>query len=201
MSSDIRRRSSSTSPLPATCPASLGLSLLWSFPGSPRAGDPRPTRRISRPLVVHGPQPAKTVPAPSVRLQFHPGWDQAPTGFAPRALPPCLPKPCRGGVVARLRRLTRELERPGQHGRHGGGPGARARARVLPGSVVPSGRCGGLGPVKVGALRRGKARRSSCAAASTPTCKRLQALLPPTRSQAPYLAGDFTSLSLSSSVK
>lgn len=157
MSSDIRRRSSSTSPLPATCPASLGLSLLWSFPGSPRAGDPRPTRRISRPLVVHGPQPAKTVPAPSVRLQFHPGWDQAPTGFAPRAWPPCLPKPCRGGVVARLRRLTRELERPGQHGRHGGGPGARARARVLPGSVVPSGRCGGLGPVKVGALRRGKA--------------------------------------------
>lgn len=164
MSSDIRRRSSSTSPLPATCPASLGLSLLWSFPGSPRAGDPRPTRRISRPLVVHGPQPAKTVPAPSVRLQFHPGWDQAPTGFAPRALPPCLPKPCRGGVVARLRRLTRELERPGQHGRHGGGPGARARARVLPGSVVPSGRCGGARTCKGGssATRQGQEEQLRC---------------------------------------
>lgn len=130
-----------------------------------------------------------------------PGLGPGPDRLRPRALPPSLPRPCRGGVVARLRRLTRELERPGQHGRHGGGPGARARARVLPGSVVPSGRCAGLGPAKVGAPRRGEARRSSWAAASASTFKRLQALLPPTRNQAPYLAGDFTSLSLSSSVK
>lgn len=41
-------------------------------------------------------------------------------------------------MVAGLRFLTRELERPGQHGRHGGGPAARARSHVLPGSVVRS---------------------------------------------------------------
>lgn len=38
----------------------------------------------------------------------------------------CISSPCLG---VRRGLLTRELECPGQHGRHGGGPGARARAR------------------------------------------------------------------------
>lgn len=68
-------------------------------------------------------------------------------------------------MVARLRLLTGELERPGQHSRHGGGPDARARARVLPGRVVRSGRRAGPGPAKVGAARRRGAGGEAGAAA------------------------------------
>lgn len=66
-------------------------------------------------------------------------------------------------MVATLRLLTRELERPGQHCRHGGGPGARARAHVLSGNVVPRGRCAGLGP-KGGsrAVKRGQGEEPAC---------------------------------------
>lgn len=100
-------------------------------------------------------RPAPLTPAPggcTARLRA----PAAPPGLGPgrgRLHPqslvsssPRLPEPGGGGVVSRLQRLTRELERPGQHCRHGGGPGARARARVLSGNVVPGGRCAGLGP-------------------------------------------------------
>lgn len=73
--------------------------------------------------------------APAAESGLRPGPDR------PRPQSLASPYSNTGGdrVVASMRLLTRQLERPGQHGRHGGGPGARARARVLPGSVVPSG--------------------------------------------------------------
>lgn len=72
-------------------------------------------------------------------------------------------------MVAGRRFLTRELERPGQHGRHGGGPAARARSHVLPGSVVRSRGARGQDLEKVGAGPRGRAGRWGRAAASAPT--------------------------------
>lgn len=114
---------------------------------------PRPPTRRAPPSPPAGAwtQPAGQHRLAAARLQLRACYSQAPSGFAPTASPPSLPRPGEGGVVARLLLLTRELERPGQHGRHGGGPSARARARVLPGSVVGSGRRVGPGPGKVAA--------------------------------------------------
>lgn len=121
-------------PAPGTCPARLqrpSLPVPWARP-APAVPDP----------------PGATNPSPGVGaapLAGSSAWVRArPRPASPAE--PCLPKPGGGGVVSRLQLLTRELERSGQHCRHGGGPGARARARVPTGNVVPGGRCAAPGP-------------------------------------------------------
>lgn len=142
-------------------------------PRSPGARGPCPAGRPSRPLVAQEPQPPGTAPSSPLGACSWVWVEAKARPASPQSL--ASPYSNTGGdrVVARLRLLTRELERPGQHGRHGGGPGARAHARVLPGSVVPGGRCAGLAPGKVrpGCWRqsRGKPSPSTSSAGFSPT--------------------------------
>lgn len=154
----------------AASPGAQGRMLRWpALPGrrrrhalgpdSHRRAPPPPTRPRAPPAVsARGvPESPQVSPSPDP----HPGAPSRPPGAA--ALPansqapaaPASPRrplfPGQASTAAwspGCRLLTRELERPGQHCRHGGGPPCACARRVLPGSVV---RCG----PRVG-LRAGK---------------------------------------------
>lgn len=110
-------------------------------PDSHRRAPPPPTRprappAVSAPGVPASPQVSPSVPSPRPT----PGAPSRPQGAAalhangqapaapaaPR--PPLSPGQASPAWSPGCRVLTRELERPGQHCRHGGGPRARARA-------------------------------------------------------------------------
>lgn len=218
-------RGSSAKDAPLTSPP-LGMAATRALTVTPAAAPARSRPRAPRapggpsldsPRLAPRPRPptgrAPLSPPGGDRPQPARGCTRSPRGscsYAARPRPASPPEPrllvspgpAEAAVVARLRLLTGELERPGQHSRHGGGPDARARARVLPGRVVRSGRRAGPGPAKVGAARRRGAGERRELRPPAPACTPLLALPLAAPSRTPHLASPFPArVSLSCSAK